>query len=383
MNTFYRAFAAIVILFLQIETLHSQSLTLTRVTPSEGVGVTATMCIAEDCDGLIWFGTNNGLFRYNSKEIVRYAHSSSDENSIPINNINSLLSDSDGRLLVATENGIALYNRDVDNFKRLRLFDSSQLSTGKDVAYLVQSDKDYYLLDNRGVARFDSSFSVVEYLEIGSVRCRMLNKDKRGNLWVVLQNGEIYRKQPCEADFSLFGSTNQDGYCRSFLADDNAIWVGYDDKGIICLNYEGQRVKQYNMAEGFVSNNIRSIISAGDNKVFVATYLGLVTIQDFEVVSVANSSIYYDMPHSSVWSLYQDSNENTWIGTWLGGLCFHSNYKHSVHHISPLSHSELSSRDVITSFAIDPDSTNIWFTTETGYLATYHQPSNTITKEEL
>ena len=45
-------------------------ISLTEVSPEGGVAITSVMCISEDHLGFIWFGTNNGLFKYNDVSVL-------------------------------------------------------------------------------------------------------------------------------------------------------------------------------------------------------------------------------------------------------------------------------------------------------------------------
>jgi len=73
-------------------------ISLTKVSPEGGVTYNSVMCIAEDELGFIWFGSNDGLFRYNSIEFKRYSHFQNDTNSIPTNRINEMHKDLSGKL---------------------------------------------------------------------------------------------------------------------------------------------------------------------------------------------------------------------------------------------------------------------------------------------
>ena len=53
-----------------VSLLASSDISLTEVSPEGGVAITSVMCIEEDDLGFIWFGTNNGLFRYNTFDIL-------------------------------------------------------------------------------------------------------------------------------------------------------------------------------------------------------------------------------------------------------------------------------------------------------------------------
>ena len=81
---------------------------------------------AEDEHGHIWMGTFRGLNRCNVHEFHQY-FCTDDETSLPDNQIQCLLKDSRGRLWVSTVNGMALYT-DKDNFRRIPMESMSRNS---------------------------------------------------------------------------------------------------------------------------------------------------------------------------------------------------------------------------------------------------------------
>jgi signal transduction histidine kinase/ligand-binding sensor domain-containing protein len=61
----------------------------------------------QDYTGFIWFGSSNGLYRYDGKETIVFRHDVKNKNSIPSSNIWQLSEDSHHRLWVSTQNGVA------------------------------------------------------------------------------------------------------------------------------------------------------------------------------------------------------------------------------------------------------------------------------------
>jgi signal transduction histidine kinase/DNA-binding response OmpR family regulator/ligand-binding sensor domain-containing protein len=73
--------------------------------------------IIRDQQGLIWFGTANGLFRYDGYSCKAYYHYPNDSNSISVNGVIALHCDRAGRLWIGTwEAGLSLYNSEKDQF---------------------------------------------------------------------------------------------------------------------------------------------------------------------------------------------------------------------------------------------------------------------------
>lgn len=89
--------------------------------------------IAKDSKGFIWIGTTNGLYRYDGYEFIYYRNIPEDTTSLSGNDILSILLDSKNRLWISTmNNGLNLYNSELDCFKQIR---------DKDYSYQYQIKK--------------------------------------------------------------------------------------------------------------------------------------------------------------------------------------------------------------------------------------------------
>ena len=74
--------------------------------------------IIKDSYDYLWFGTEDGLNRYDGINFVTYRFKPNDENSLSSSAIQSIYEDDEGNLWIATLDGLCLYNRELDNFKR-------------------------------------------------------------------------------------------------------------------------------------------------------------------------------------------------------------------------------------------------------------------------
>ncbi|MCP4155748.1 MAG: histidine kinase, partial [bacterium] len=69
--------------------------------------------ILKDRRGFMWFGTNDGLNRYDGHRIIVYRHDSTITGSISGNRFTALFQDSSDHLWVGTrQDGLNLYDRD-------------------------------------------------------------------------------------------------------------------------------------------------------------------------------------------------------------------------------------------------------------------------------
>jgi signal transduction histidine kinase/ligand-binding sensor domain-containing protein/DNA-binding response OmpR family regulator len=374
---------------LSLSGMDNQIVSLSKVTPDGGVSYTSVMCIVEDDFGFIWFGTNNGLYSYNSAEIRRYSHIPNDMTSIPTNRINELFTDFSGQLWIATEDGLCTYNRKTDNFTTYSPRDQFGNFSGRVInSFFQATDSTYWIADELGFGTFHIDSNVVHYRNINNKtsNVRQVSCDGSGTIWVFYSDGEIYYL-PKNTNTFLFFAKGLPGRVRSVLIDQDNIWIGYEVNGILCFNLDGSLKLHYHADQPgqgrLPGNQVRSIIQAENEDIWVGTYEGVVIIRDFEVVSVVQPDRHPELPNHSIWSLYKDSKGNIWIGTWLGGLCFHSDYNNTFFHYTQSMPVNALSYSVVSSFIQLPGNEQIIVGTEDGILNYFDAETNIFTKKQV
>ena len=86
------------------------------ITNEDGLSNSAVISIYKDKRGYMWFGTWDGLNRYDGKNIKTFYPDLFDENAISNNIIRNILEDLHGRMWIVTEQGINQYSYDRENF---------------------------------------------------------------------------------------------------------------------------------------------------------------------------------------------------------------------------------------------------------------------------
>ncbi|ALJ05427.1 hypothetical protein APS56_09985 [Pseudalgibacter alginicilyticus] len=364
-------------------------ISLSKITPAGGVAYSQVTTILEDNQGLIWFGTNNGLFSYNSIDIKRYSHLQNDVSTLPTNRINTLYKDRNGKMWVTTENGLSAYNVKKNNFERFSIKDQFDNFIGKDIISFFEDNEDvYWFADENGFGTINPTTKRAVYQTINNKTSSvsLLSIDQAKCIWVFYDDGDIYYKLKDSNTFQFFakGISNP---IRSVLIDDGLIWIGYESEGLLCMDIYGKTKHHFNSKKNetskLPSNEIRSIIKDENNQIWAATYNGIVIIKNFKVNLIIDQQKYPELPNHSIWSLYKDSHKNIWIGTWMGGMAFHSAYNNSFLHYNQSTSKKSLSDNIVSCFVQVPNKSDILIGTDDGELNKFNPKTNIFTTEPI
>ncbi|MFB6343450.1 ATP-binding protein [Saccharicrinis sp. FJH62] len=141
-------------------------------------------CLFEDSKGNIWIGTNWGLNRYNkfTESFERFITSKITPFVLESNNINDITEDEAGNLWIAHRNGFSTYNRIKNIFKNYSIEpeDKNRLDNFYTIRSIAYDKRGYIWLDaERRVYRLNLVSDSVEY--IGETWDSPLNKDSSGH----------------------------------------------------------------------------------------------------------------------------------------------------------------------------------------------------------
>ena len=109
-----------------------------NISMQQGLSHTTVTSIIQDRRGFIWFGTHNGLNRFDGKMFRIYNSGNSD---LERNFTSGLMEDSSGRLWVGTDDGIFLYNPDTDKIEKFKDTPEAGLFMDSQITCFVEDDR--------------------------------------------------------------------------------------------------------------------------------------------------------------------------------------------------------------------------------------------------
>jgi signal transduction histidine kinase/ligand-binding sensor domain-containing protein/DNA-binding response OmpR family regulator len=351
-----------------------KDLKIKTISPEGGFTFEAISSICEDKYGFIWFGSNNGLYRYNSYETMKFINSPEDKTTLPANFIHSLYPDMKHELWISTDHGLSVFDYQRECFKSFQFHDTAGNPKGLNVLQIFQTaDSTYWMIDNSGLSSIDFKTGTVSYLPMPDAQkgdlIRIATKtEKEARIWLGGTNGGIYYCDPPYQKISFFAHT-RDQNVITILPDGDKIWIGYDWGGADRFTREGILTDHFDdNVQGknkIPSSRVRTIFKYKD-EIWLGTFKGLARYKE-SGIEIIEKEKYTGLPSNSIFQIYRDSKNGIWITTWSGGLGYINEWSNNFEHYKHDTNSNSLSDNVVSSFA-ETDDGKIIVATEEGHL---------------
>jgi signal transduction histidine kinase/ligand-binding sensor domain-containing protein/DNA-binding response OmpR family regulator len=310
----------------------------------------ATRCILKDYKGLMWFGTQNGLIRFDGVNIKAYEHDDDDAKSIRYNTVFAILEDKNHNLWIGTSHGLNLYNRLHDNFNTIysktgqeHILDNtfiSSLSAGNDSNFWIGTFSQGFFSYNI----YNGQIKNYEIESAGNTNVKIIDilSDSLNNLWIGTQSGLVFYDMN-ENQFQWFHNNTDDplsvssNHISSIQQDCfGNIWVSTLDKGLNLVvksenSYTFQHFSSNSGNPRISSNSINTLFADVHGNLWIGTEndgLNKFNIStgkiEFYKNEIGNEKT---INSNSVWSIFGDNEGRIWIGSYNKGISvIDSNY---------------------------------------------------------
>lgn len=350
-----------------------------HITGENGLSQSNVKAIIQDSYGFMWFGTKNGLNRYDGTSIRTM------DCDDPIarkgdHNISALYEDAERRLWVGTDKGVYLYNPVTEVFTFLDILSDEGLQMSNWVSE-IQSDLSgniWIVIPNQGVFRYKDKklyhYYITEKENYNSDNPECICVRKNGEVWVGVNRAGLFLYEAKTDSFRQY-ITDKDG---NSLKGENIYSICEYGDCIVVAVHEGE-LKKFNISANTLSNVhapgvhyslLRDVVCYDDRLLWVGTQAGLFVIDESEnkVIHIGEDSMHpYGLSDKAVFVIYKDREEGMWLGTLFGGVNYLPGRKLAFEKYVPLSSPHSLSSKRIRELTEDA-SGQIWVGTEDGGL---------------
>ena len=314
------------LLFLSI-TLNVQMFTATAQTQhfytSVQLSSNQITTICQDEAGYIWIGTEYGLNKYDGYTFTNYLYDKDNPNSVSTNGISFLFKDSKGNLWVGTQKGLDLYDAANDQFIHVKLNGAKGVPR---INYIIQEDENHLMIGTAGYGLFRLDIATRQTKQLQGYATADNNYfsyifvDEKGDFWKSGHGSTIVHR-PTKGKLEEIESPY--GTITGFLMYEGGVLM----IGLHGLLYyrDGQLYDNY-IDLGDLSGKdilLRTAIIDHNGNLFLGTMgnglcwvpKGSHRLQRYEYQNAS-----FDLGTSTVWALFEDNQDNLWVGCQKRGL---------------------------------------------------------------
>jgi DNA-binding CsgD family transcriptional regulator/streptogramin lyase len=317
-----------------------------HISSNQGLSQNVVTCILQDRRGFMWFGTQNGLNRFDGYTFKKYKYDPNDTSTLPANTVLFIYEDSSGNLWIGTDSGgLSLFDSERELFIRYRYMNDANPNPGHDIKNITSIHEDRYGIfwigTWGGLLRFNPQKQTwarfVHKPEIPGTlsdsKIWTMYQDQMGIMWIGTEGGGLNSFDPKTGKFSRFlhQPDDADSICHNTvqaLFEDSSgnLWVGtygglsqFDRDTQKFIHYRHQPHNPHCLSH----NTVVSIMEDQTGCIWIGTYGGINRIdpkmQQF-VHIIGDHRHANSLSSNYVSCFYQDKERNLWIGTWNGGL---------------------------------------------------------------
>lgn len=283
--------------------------------------------ILQDKNGFMWFGTKDGLNRYDGMTFRVYKKENS---GLGKNFITALYEDREGNIWIGTDGGVFIYNPVQDSFKSFNQASVEGIRI-RDFVTMISSDEKgniWMSVENQGLFcyKYDEQ-KLLNHLHdsgLANVTRFWLN----GNTcWLALYADNLYYtkdkfKTPLQPFRDANGNEIFKGDIINWQVDGphNCIYVA-SVNGLTEINLTSGKTRR------LLDTYVRALQFKSDDELWVGTESGLyiynLTNDKVTHLTVPNQEDSYALSDNAIYSLCRDKENGIWIGSYFGGVNYY------------------------------------------------------------
>ena len=298
-----------------------------------GLAHNTVLAIIQDRTGFMWFGTKDGLNRYDGSEIRTVTV----RDAIPGNNyVTALCEDAEGRIWIGTDSGVCLYDPETERACRFlqRADDGSRIAGNIPQIILAPDSTIWIAAGSQGFFRYDTGSKTLAHIRgdkagLKTYNARNICFTTRNSLCIALDDGNIYLSDDNLATLvPLFPEGGgADAFRNRHLnrlvpGDFNKIYA-CSSRGLFEINLATKQFRKIDLPHS--NDYVRDLLVLKNDEFWVATESALEILDGNLQVSASPYNAGrnpYALLTNSIYCLCKDSEGSVWAGTYFAGVAY-------------------------------------------------------------
>lgn len=311
-----------------------------NITIEEGLSHSKVTTIFQDSYGYMWFGTYDGLNRYDGHSFDIYKYNET-KKSISSNNIVDIFEDNNGYIWIATPRGI---NKITKNGEKIEEYNNYNGLSHYNVLDIMKDSRDNIWVGTENGLNVinNGTKKIYKFLNAGDGENQLSNnfitticEDKNGDIWVGTKKGlNIFSIKDNKIKIYKKGGLDTK-YISKLYSSDNHVYIGTLEDGLFEIDLKDDNIKSYN--DDILKSNITSILQDNSGKLWIGTDKGLIK-KDNDKLEIYNNEFYDEQSliDDNILSINQDNSGLIWVGTDRGISMFNPNRLFNHYKKNPL-----------------------------------------------
>lgn len=323
--------------------------------------------VFQDKSGFIWIATRNGLNTYDGYHITVIKKDMSNFLGLNSNYINSIAQDEKEHILLGTNNSLLEFTG--SEFLKIPMLDSK----GEELATYV---KQVYPLKNKDVAVATSGYGIMLKKQ-DEQKCHAMKgeveklkyilkllEDKRGRLWIITEDGKLYRKETNGKVTSHFAGTEGVG-AQDILQDAlGNIYLASKNQGVYLLR-AGSNV--FTRISSIGNLPIENIYISRNNKLYIGCDGLGIYVYDPQTGFLQDNPLFsrlVNLAKSKITSIIEDNQGNIWVSMLQKGVFMQRNIQNDFNYMGfRLGNLNVIGENCVTSLSINQGN-QVWVGTD-------------------
>ncbi len=308
----------------------SQDICFEHIDKRNGLSQNTVQAILQDRDGFLWFGTKDGLNRFDGKHFKTFRHIPGAENGLGNSQIRCLAEDDDGNIWTGTNSGLYIYRPTPGTFEA-KIIRDAEGKRSSNIVLAIRRGPDgsmWVSVERLGIYCMKKGETELSRVFESTSPIRTFEVDKStGAVWFAWSGGGLYCTEDSFGSYSPYlladGSKvfPEDIISSILFSGYNRIYLGLESNGLVEINRSAKTLKKLNL--GKPSPFVRNIMQYSQNELWVGTESGVFI---WDIPSGTARHLEYSpqdkwsLSDNAIHSIYKDRDAGIWIGTFFGGI---------------------------------------------------------------
>lgn len=258
----------------------NQQYHFSHLSVKDGLSQLNVTSIYQDKLGYLWFGTRNGLNKFNGNSFEIFWNHADDEHSISNNVITCITEDAQGNLWIGTENGLNRLDKNTNEFRRYYIDPQGSINRNRITSLCLDPQGSLWIGCSSGLYTYSLQGDSLKNISLQELNHNWVNDiiERDGKLYIASYNRGL-----------LVYDLHRQSVVRTYRTDDKTlpipsdrirnvhidrkgnIWLGNLTHGVFVIKQGTQEeVIRYDTRNGLSNNSVRCITESPSGEIWIA-----------------------------------------------------------------------------------------------------------------